>query len=127
MTVAEFSTELVMSNGLLPMNDTDFWWLRYGLGLALPVALAAWGAYSILTHHSYAIWAMRYRFWFVRVEGEQAVLMGVAYIGMALMLFAHCYAQYHEKMGFYYQWLLAPGALLAGGGVMWCSWIFLFH
>jgi hypothetical protein len=109
----------------LTNTDTNFWWLRYFCGLALPLVLIIWGIYSMISLHSYAIWALRGYLRFVPVEGEQAVLMGVAYLGMALMLFANCYAQYHEKMGFYYQWLLAPGAILAGGGIMWCAWIFL--
>ena len=89
----------------------------------------AWGIYSIITLHSYAISGTGFRYrWphLVPVEGKQAVLMGGAYTGFALVLFANCYAQYHEKMGYYYQWLLASGALLAAGGIVWCSWIFLF-
>jgi hypothetical protein len=26
---------------MLPLNDTDFWWLRYGLGVAAP-ARCSW-------------------------------------------------------------------------------------
>jgi hypothetical protein len=112
---------------LLPLNDTDFWWLRYGLGVAVPAALAAWGVYSIVTLHSYAIARMGRGIQFIPVKGEQAALMGVAYLGMALIFFANCYAQYHEKMGFYYQWLLVPGWLLTAGGIVWCSWLFLYN
>ena len=118
---------LVMSNSLLPMSDTDFWWLRYFMGIAVPIALSVYGIYSILTRHSYAVWGWRSHVQFVPVEGEQAVLMGAAYLGIALALFANCYAQYHEKMGYYYQWLLAAGMLAAGVSVCWCSWIFLIR
>jgi len=117
----------------MPLTNTDinFWWLRYFCGLALPVVLAVWGIYSIISLHSYAIWlnagiSGRSFIAFVPVEGKQAVLVGVAYLGIALALFANCYAQYHEKMGFYYQWLLAPGLLLAGFGFLWSTWIFVF-
>ena len=116
-----------MSNGLLPMGNTDFWWLRYVLGIAAPVLLTGCGIYSILARHSYAIWGLRSHMQLVPVEGEQAVLMGAAYLGIALALFANCYAQYHEKMGYYYQWLLAAGMLAAGVSVCWCSWIFLIR
>lgn len=115
-----------MSNSQLPIGDTDFWWLRYGLGIAAPILLFLSGIYSVISLHSYAIWAGRgYGIHLVAVSGKQAILMGVSYMGIALALFANCYAQYHDKMGFYYQWILAPGAILAGGGIMWCSWIFL--
>jgi hypothetical protein len=116
-----------MSNRLLPLNDTDFWWLRYVLGVAVPAALTAWGVYSIVTLHSYAIGRMGRGIQFIPVKGEQAILMGVAYIGVAVMLFSNCYAQYHESMGFYYQWLLASGALMTTVGVLWCSWLFLYN
>ena len=118
-----------MPNSQLPVSGPDFWWLRYGLGVAVPIALAIWGAYSIATLHSYAIWCDRYvrGLDFVKVNGEQAVLMGIAYWGVALAFFASCYAQYHYKMGFYYQWLVAPGVILAIGGVLWCSLIFLLY
>ncbi len=119
-----------MSNRQLPLSDTDFWWLRYGLGIMLPIALAAWSLYSLVSGHSYAIWSDRHHFlflYFMPVTGEQAVIMGLAYLGMAVMLFANCYAQYHEKMGYYYQWIMAPGALLAGGGIIWCSLIVLIQ
>ena len=111
-----------MFNRLLPLNDTDFWWLRYVLGIAVPIGLWAWGLYSIVTQNSYIYWR---RVGFVPVHGEQAILIGVASIGVALAFFAYCYAQYHEKMGFYYQWLFVPGALLAIGGYWWCNWIFI--
>jgi hypothetical protein len=115
-----------MSKGLPPIADADFWWVRYAGGLVAPLLLALWGGYSVLSQHSYAIWALRARIRFVPVTGEQAVLMGVAYLGVGIALFANCYAQYHQKMAYYYQWILAPGALMAGGGILWCSSIFLF-
>jgi len=116
----------------VPLGDADFWWLRYFCGLALPLVLVLWGIYSMISLHSYAIWlnagiSGRSLIGFVPVEGKQAILMGVAYLGIALALFANCYAQYHDKMGFYYQWILAPGTILAGGGICWCSWIFFSH
>jgi hypothetical protein len=117
-----------MSNRLLPLDDPGYWWLRYVLGIAAPIALLGLGLYSIMARHSYAITATRHRrviIWFVPVQGEQAILMGVAYIGIAVVLFAYCYAQYHEKLGFYYEWILAPGGILACGGILWCSWISL--
>jgi|GEM_PF-3558912 len=115
-----------MANSQLPLNDTDFWWLRYFLGIAVPIGLFIWGLYSLVTMHSYTVWWLgRGRLNFVPVGGQQAVLMGIAYLGVAVALFAKCYAQYHERMGYFYQWILAPGMLLAGGGVVWCSWIFL--
>jgi len=52
--------------------------------------------------------------------------MGVASLGAALYCFSQGYAQYHEKMGWYYQRPLAAGALIAGAGVLWCGWLFLF-
>jgi|SRR5580658_7170963 hypothetical protein len=116
-----------MAKDKVPIYDLSFWWLRHGLGITLPLAFVLGGICSILTRHSYTIWAMRFHVTLVAVEGEQAILMGVAYLGIALMLFAHCYAQYDEKMGFYSDRLLAAGALLAGGGILWCSWIFLAH
>ena len=109
-----------MPNHKVPIYDLSFWWLRYSLGIAVPLALLAWGMYSIVTLHSYFI--SRYRPFLVPLEGEQAVLIGVAYIGIALMLFANYYVQYHKTMGFYYQWLLTPGALLTIGGILGCCW-----
>ena len=115
-----------------PTNtDTNFWWVRYFCGLMLPLITIVYSIYSLIFRHSYSIWfnigisSGSRGIWFVPVRGEQAVLMGVAYLGVAFMLFANCYAQYHEKMGYYYQWILAPGALMAGVGFFWCSWIFL--
>jgi hypothetical protein len=121
-----------MPNNQVPLGDTDFWWLRYFCGLALPVVLAIYGDYSILSLHSYAVWinagiSGKPLIALIPVEGKQAILMGVAYLGIALALFANCYAQYHEKMGFYYQWILAPGVIVAGVGLFWCSWISLSH
>jgi hypothetical protein len=113
-----------MSNRLLPIGDNDFWWLRYILGLAVPIGFAGYGVYSLVTQHSYTY---ARRLGFVPVSGEQALLMGATYIGIALVLFGNCYAQYHEKMGFYYQWIVAPGALLVIGGFLWCSWLFLLR
>jgi len=111
---------------MLPLNDTDFWRLRYVCGVALPVAFALCGLYSMISLHSYTIWAGRgYGVHLVAVSGEPALLMGAAYIGIALVLFGNCYAQYHDKMGYYYQWIVGPGAILAGGGVIWCSWLLL--
>jgi hypothetical protein len=112
---------------MLPLNDTDFWWLRYGLGIALPIVFFISGICSLVSLHSYAVWrGMGGRgIQLIPVQGEQAILMGAAYLGIAMMLFANCYAQYHEKMGFYYERILGPGAILAGGGILWCSWIFL--
>jgi hypothetical protein len=116
-----------VSESQLPLNDTDFWYLRYGLGIVLPLVIAAYGIYSLVSGHSFTIWGLtgRRSLHLIPVQGEQAYLMGMTYLGIALMLFASCYAQYHEKMGFYYQWILAPGALAAGLGEAWCSWIFV--
>ena len=108
------------------LSETNFRLMRYGLGLAVPIGFSGYGIYSLVTQHSYAIWAMRgYGIRLVPVFSEQAMLMGAAYFGLALVLFGNCYAQYHEKMGYYYQWIVGPAALLAGGGVLWSSWIFL--
>jgi hypothetical protein len=120
-----------MSNSQLPIGDTDFLWLRYFCGLVLPLALLVGSIYSIIFRHSYSVWfnigiSSGHRgVWFVPVQGKQAVLMGMAYLGVAGMLFANCYAQYHDKMAYHYQWILAAGALFAGVGFFWCSWIFL--
>jgi hypothetical protein len=107
---------------MLPLNDTDFWWLRYGLGIGLPVPMALAGFYSIITQHSYVYWR---RGGFVSIHGFQAVVMGVAYIGIALMLFANCYLQYHEKWAYHYQWHLGIGATMTAVGALWCMWIFI--
>jgi hypothetical protein len=114
-----------MADRLPPIGNADFWWTRYGLGLAAPVILMAASLYSLISLHSYAIWGLRYSIRFVPVEGEQAVQMGAAYFGFALMLFAQCYAQHHDRLFYGYEWILALGCFLAGGGVLWCSWIFL--
>jgi hypothetical protein len=103
-------------------TDSDFWWLRYFCGLALPIPLALYGVFSMITRHSYTFWR---RSGFVPVTGFQAVLVGMAYLGLALILFANCYAQYHEKMAYHYQWFLAPGAILTVVGSLWCTWIFI--
>jgi hypothetical protein len=110
-----------MLKNKVPLYDLSFWWLQRGLGILLPSALTVAGIYSIVTHHAYFI--SRNQPYYVPLRGEQAVLIGVAYIGIAVMLFANCYAPYHQKMGFYDQWLLALGAVLAGGGILWCCWI----
>jgi hypothetical protein len=107
---------------MLPLNDTDFWWLRYGLGIALPVLIGIFGLDSIVTQHSYVLWR---RGGIVPIHGLQAVVMGVAYLGIALMLFANCYLQYHEKGAWYYEWPLGVGALMTAVGAIWCMWIFI--
>jgi len=112
----------VSSNGMLPLNDTDFWWLRYVLGVAVPIPIALFGIYSVLLRHSYVYWRNQ---GFVPVEGKQAILAGVAYLGIALMLFANCYLQYHEKMAYRYHWFLGLGAIMTAVGAVWCSWIFI--
>jgi hypothetical protein len=113
-------------NNQLPLNDTDFWWLRYVCGLVLPIGLAIFGVYSLISRHSYALIRTGGRaLHFVPVQGEQAILMGVAYLGVALILFANCYAQYHETMAYWYQWILALGLLATLFGMGWCSWIFI--
>jgi hypothetical protein len=107
---------------MLPLNDTDFWWLRYGLGLALPVPMALFGAYSIVARHSYVYWL---RSGLVPVHGTQAVFAGVAYLGLALMFFSNCYLQYDEKAGFHYGWPLALGAIMTAVGALACMWLFI--
>jgi hypothetical protein len=111
----------------LTNRDADFWWLRYFCGLALPMFFGGAGIFSIVSRHSYAVWAPRFSLKLVSVDGEQAILWGVVYLGMALALFANCYMQYHGKMGFYYEWPLALGAIAAGGGIMWYVWLALTH
>jgi hypothetical protein len=108
-------------------RDADFWWLRYFCGIALPAFFGIAGACSLIFRHSYAVWAPRYSIKFVPVEGEQAILWGIAYLGVALALFANFYMQYHDKMGFYYEWPLALGMIAAGGGIMWYVWLALIH
>ncbi|HEY0258097.1 MAG TPA: hypothetical protein VGC39_11685 [Candidatus Methylacidiphilales bacterium] len=114
----------------MPLYDIDFWWKRYFGGLAIPVCLATYGAYSLISGHSYALKSpMQPPFYrsvlhFIRVQGEQALLTGLAYIGIALMLFAYCYVQYNERMIAGYQGILALGALLAFGGIFWCWSLF---
>ncbi len=51
--------------------------------------------------------------------------MGSAYLGLALTLFGGCYAQYHDRMGFYYQRFSIPGLLMFIFGIIWCAWIYL--
>lgn len=117
-----------MGNSQLPMSDTDFWWMRYFVGIFLPIVFASVGSISLFTRHSAAIWSSRGSgIQIIPVSGEQAILMGFAYIGIAMLLFAEYYAQYHERMGFYYQWIELPGAILSGGGILWCSLIFLWN
>jgi hypothetical protein len=108
-------------------QDTDFWWLRYFCGIALPLFFSIAGTFSIVSRHSYAVWAPSRSLRLVPVDGEAAVLWGIAYVGVALALFANCYMQYHDKMGFYYEWPLALGVLAAGGGIMWYVWLALTH
>ena len=108
-------------------RDADFWWLRYGAGIALPALLAIAGLYSVITRHSYAVWAQRFSVKLVPVTGEQAILWGIAYLGVALALLSNCYLQYDEKMAYYYQWPLGLGALLASGGILWYAWIAMLH
>jgi hypothetical protein len=107
---------------MLPLSDTDFWWLRYGLGIALPVPVALFGIYSIVLQHSY--FYLR-RVGFVPLHGLQAVVAGVMYLGIALMLFSNCYLQYHEKWAWYFQWPLGLGGAMTAVGAFWCMWIFI--
>jgi hypothetical protein len=108
----------------LTRTDADFWWLRYFCGLALPVGFMALGIYSLISLHSYSPFDARHRgIYFVSVYGRQAVAMGVAYLGLAVTLFGNCYAQYHDTMAYYYQWIAAPGALMFILGIAWCCWI----
>jgi hypothetical protein len=111
-----------MANRMLPLNDTDFWWLRYGLGIALPIPVALFGIYSMISQHSYVYWRGS---GFVPVHGTQAVVMGAVYLGIAIMFFANCYLQYNEKWAYSYQWPLGLGALMTAVGTIWCSWIFI--
>jgi hypothetical protein len=84
------------------------------------------GVCSLIAGRSYAVGpGFARHITIVPVQGEQAYLMGMAFLGLPLMLFAQCYAQYEEKWAYRYEWLLAPGAVAAGVGVFWCSWIFL--
>jgi hypothetical protein len=107
-------------------NDADFWWLRYFCGLVLPLGLAVLGAYSLIFLHSYAPFDGHHRdFHFVSVYGRQALAMGVAYLGLSLTLFGNCYAQYHARMVYIYQWIAGPGALMLIVGISWCSWIYI--
>jgi hypothetical protein len=115
-----------MPNRQLPLCDTDFWWLRYVCGIALPIGLAVLGLYSFISRHSFAPFDGVHRgIHFVSVYGRQAIAMGLAYLGLALILFGNCYAQYHETMGFYYQRITAPGALMFVVGMVWCVWIYI--
>jgi hypothetical protein len=110
----------------LPLNDTDFWWLRYVCGIALPIIFAAFGIYSLLTQHSLAPFDGMHRgFNFVIVHGRLALASGLTYLGLGIVLFGNCFAQYHDKMGFYYERFVGPGALMLIIGVGWCSWIYL--
>ena len=110
----------------LTNTDTDFWWLRYFCGLALSLAVAILAGYSLISLHSYAPFDGRHRgIHFVSVEGTLAQAMGIMYLGIALMLFGSCYAQYQEKMAYYYQWIVLPGALMMISGIIWFFWIHL--
>jgi hypothetical protein len=114
-----------MSNRLLPLCNTDFWWLRYFCGLALPVGFTVLGIYSLISRHSYApIDGIHRGIYFTSVYGWQAIAMGVTYLGLALTLFGNCYAQYHEKMAYYYEWFAGPGALTLSAGFIWFLWTF---
>jgi hypothetical protein len=116
-----------MSNRLLPLNDTDFWWLRYFCGIALPACFATFGIYSLISHHSISpIDGIHRGIYFTSVYGWQAVAMGVTYLGCALTLFGNCYAQYHEKMAYYYEWFAGTGALTVTAAI-WFLWTFFYR
>jgi hypothetical protein len=108
-------------------RDADFWWLRYFGGIVLPACLSLGGIVSIILQRSYAVWAVRFSLKFVPVTGEQAVLWGIAFLGVALALFANCYMQYHDKMGFHYEWPLAAGIIAAAGAIIWYGWSVMAH
>jgi hypothetical protein len=111
---------------MLPQSDTDFWWMRYGLGVIAPLVSTAWGLCSIVTQHSYVLLRRGPSVLaFMPVHGLQAILVGIAFLGLALALFSNFYGQYHEKMAYYYQWPMACGLVLMIGGSLWSSWIFI--
>ena len=111
----------------LPLNDTDFWWVRYVLGIALPIGLLAYGIHSLISGHSFAVaLAVRGGYnhqMFIPVLGNEARCMGAGYLGMALALFGQCFAQYQETLGNFYEWIVAAGLVVAAIGVMSCSWL----
>ena len=113
-----------MAKDQIPIGEADFWWMRHGLGIALPAALILWGLYSIISQQSYMISIRPIAL--IPVQGEQAVLMGIASLGGALACFFSCYGQYHEKMGWYYQWPATVGMLIMASGILWCGALHIF-
>jgi hypothetical protein len=117
-----------MPNSQLPLNNTDFWWLRYFCGLVLALGFGLLAIYSLTSLHSYSpIDGIHRGIYFTSVYGWQAVAVGVTYLGVAFMLFGNCYAQYHEKMGYYYQWIAGTGALTFAASFIWFLCTFFYR
>jgi hypothetical protein len=114
---------------MLPEHPTDFWIRRWFFGVGVSFSLIICGVSSLILQHSYAIgkigrWG--YGKWVVvEVYGFQAVLMGLAYLGLGVALFSYAYAPYSEKFAAMENYGMAGGLFVATIGVCGCTWIFL--
>jgi len=106
------------------ISDAKFARLKYGCGLIVPAVLSLWGLFCIVTRLSYIPWrdSGSQSIRITTIHGEAAIAFGIAFIGMAVAFFGEYYAQYHNRMGFYYQRYLGAGVITFLFGSFWCAW-----
>jgi hypothetical protein len=116
----------MVRESILPSHPTDFWIKRWFFGVGISCMLNVIGVASLVFQHSYAIGsAGRSHSTLVEVFGFQAILMGVAYLGLGLSLFSYAFAPYSDRLSAFSEYGIAVGLPIAAVGMMWCSWIFL--
>jgi hypothetical protein len=100
------------------------WWGRLIFGIVLPPILALCAVVSFVLKSSFAVGFLRRKICFVPVDGFQAELMAIGYLGLALSLFAYGYARFDARLSAWHEYLLAIGLIIALIGLGWGNLMF---
>jgi len=106
------------------MKGSTPWWGRLIFGIVLPPILVLCSLISFALKSSFAIGYLRRKIGFVPVDGFQAELMALGYLGMALSLFAYEYARFDARLSAWHEYLLAIGLIITLVGLGWANLMF---
>lgn len=100
------------------------WWGRLIFGIVLPPILVLYAIASFILKSAIAVGVLKGGRHFVPVEGFQAQLMAIGYLGIAVSLFAYGYARLDVRMSGWYEYPLATGLIVALVGLGWGNLLF---
>lgn len=105
---------------------SNAWWSKILLGLVVPAGLLIVLVYCITADTAFVPTVQGYRRIGIQpVSGLQATLMMIVYACLAVASFAYGYARHHERLGYFYDKVLAIALLGAGVCTVWCSILLL--